>query len=55
MVDLRSDEDKIVDALVIEDSGRLFDDTDFLPVRNSLYVNPTQIPEYDGDVFHRIM
>ncbi len=50
-----SDEDRIINNLVIEGNNRLFDDTDFLPIRQSLYTNVSNIPEYDGDTFHRVV
>ena len=50
---MRSEEDKIKDAVTI--SSKPYDDVDFLPIRQSIYINPTQIPEYDGDIFHRIV
>ena len=50
---MRSEEDKIKDAVTI--SSKPYDDVDFLPIRQSIYINPSQIPEYDGDIFHRIV
>ena len=50
-----SDEDRIINNLVVEGNGRFFDDTDFLPIRQSLYTNVSDIPEYDGDTFHRVV
>ena len=50
---MRSEEDKIKDAVTI--SSKPYDDVDFLPIRQSIYINSTQIPEYDGDIFHRIV
>lgn len=50
-----SDEDRIINNIIVEGNGRLFDDTDFLPIRQSLYTNVSDIPEYDGDTFHRVV
>jgi hypothetical protein len=50
----KSDEQIIIDSILSDGNQKLFDDTDFLPIRQSLYTNPAEIPEYDGDVFHRI-
>lgn len=53
--EFRSDEDKIINNIIIEGNNRQFDDTDFLPIRQSLYTNVAEIPEYDGDTFHRVV
>ena len=53
--EFRSDEDRIINNIIIEGNNRQFDDTDFLPIRQSLYTNVTEIPEYDGDTFHRVV
>lgn len=51
----RTDEDRIIEVLVIEGTQRQYEDSDFLPVRQSLYNIETVIPSYDGDVFSHIM
>lgn len=46
----RSEEDQIIELLSIEGSGNLFEDTDFIPNRQSLYDNEGFIPYYDTEV-----
>ncbi len=51
----RTDEDRIVETMLIEGNMNPYDDSDFVPIRQSLYAFPTVIPEYDDEVFHRVM
>eukprot|EP01038_Epipyxis_sp_PR26KG_P006934 gene6934-9488_t len=50
----QTDEDRIIENILIEGTGDLFEDIDFLPSRQSLYNNETVIPEYDDEIFQRI-
>lgn len=52
--DSRTDEDRIIESLIIEGNQSLYEDMDFLPSRQSLYNNETVIPEYDDELFDRI-
>ncbi len=52
--ELRNDEDRIIENLLLEGHNRLYDDLDFLPTRQSLYLSEKQIPEYDDEVFQHI-
>ena len=45
-----SDEEKIISALVVEGLRNLYEDTDFLPIRQSLYNFENIIPLYDDEV-----
>jgi hypothetical protein len=47
--DEKTEEDKIIDLIEIEGSSALFEDTDFIPNRQSLYENEGFIPFYDVD------
>ena len=51
----RSDEDRIIETMKLEGNTNPYDDTDFVPIRQSLYTVPTAIPEYDDEVFHQIV
>jgi hypothetical protein len=51
----RTDEDRIIETMIIERNNNQYDDTDFVPIRQSLYTVATAIPEYDDDVFHQIV
>ena len=46
----RTDEDRIIESLVIAGVNTVYQDYDFLPVRNSLYNIENFVPEYDEDV-----
>lgn len=50
----RTEEDKIIEAIVIEGKERMYEDGDFLPIRQSLYNIHTITPEYDDTVSHLI-
>lgn len=54
MEEHRSDEDRIIESLVLEGRQRLYEDLDFLPTRQSLYQSEKQIPEYDDEVFQSV-
>ena len=51
----RTEEDQIIELLGMEGSGALFEDTDFIPNRQSLYDNEGFIPYYDTDVTNFIV
>ncbi len=46
----RNDEERIIESIVLEGERRLFEDFDFLPIRQSLYNTDHTIPEYDDEV-----
>lgn len=46
---MQSEEDQIIELLGLQGDGKLFEDTDFLPNRQSLYDNEGFIPFYDSD------
>jgi hypothetical protein len=48
--DDRTDEDRIIEALVVEGKRALYEDIDFLPLRQSLYNIENVVPEYDDEV-----
>jgi len=48
--DDRTDEDRIREVLVIEGQNRQYEDSDFMPVKQSLYINEDNSPEYDDSV-----
>ena len=50
----RTDEDRIIEAIVLEGKESLYEDIDFLPLRQSLYNTENVIPEYDDDHAQRI-
>lgn len=45
--EVRTDEDVIIETLIIENERRLYEDIDFLPVRQSLYTIESIPPSYD--------
>ena len=49
----RSDEEKIIESLILEGKSRLYEDNDFMPIRQSLYNVKTVIPEYDLEYIHK--
>jgi len=49
----RTAEDKVIESIIIEDKQRLYDDQDFMPIRQSLYIVHNQIPEWDLDNLNR--
>jgi hypothetical protein len=51
----QTEEDQIIELLSMEGSGNLFEDTDFIPNRQSLYDNEGFIPYYDTDVTNFIV
>jgi hypothetical protein len=55
MADEKTDEDRIVETLLIGGTNSIFDDVDFLPIRQSLYNVQTVIPEYDDETAPRIV
>lgn len=46
----RSDEEKIIEGLILEGLRKQYEDLDFLPIRQSLYNIENVIPEYDDEV-----
>ncbi len=50
MEDERTDEDRIIEALVVEGKQALYEDIDFLPLRQSLYNVENVVPEYDDEI-----
>jgi hypothetical protein len=46
----RTEEDLIQEVLIIEGQNRLYDDNDFLPVKQSLYYSEISTPDYDESV-----
>lgn len=46
----RTDEDRIIEVLIIEGQNRLYEDADFMPVKASLYASENHLPRYDVDV-----
>eukprot|EP01035_Chromulina_nebulosa_P020461 gene20461-26549_t len=45
-----SEEDKIIESLILEGLRRSYDDSDFLPIRQSLYNIENVIPMYDDEI-----
>ena len=54
MGDERTEEDKIIEILQIEGDS-MYEDTDFIPSRQSLYEIEEIVPEYDEDVVNQIV
>ena len=54
MEDDRTDEDRIIEALVVEGKQALYEDIDFLPLRQSLYNVENVVPEYDDEISQSI-
>lgn len=57
MAEMRTDEDRIIESLVIDGKNVVatYDDADFLPVRQSLYNVQTVTPEYDDEISPQIV
>jgi hypothetical protein len=57
MAEMRTDEDRIIETLVIDGKNMVttYDDVDFLPVRQSLYNVQTVTPEYDDEISPQIV
>jgi hypothetical protein len=57
MAEMRTDEDRIIETLVIDGKNVVttYDDADFLPVRQSLYNVQTVTPEYDDEISPQIV
>jgi len=53
-MEARNDEDRIIEILRIEGMLRLYEDLDFLPVRQSLYEIEDIAPNYDEIICHTI-
>lgn len=54
MDDYRTDEDRIIESLVVEGKDALYEDIDFLPLRQSLYNVENVVPDYDDEVSQNI-
>lgn len=54
MDDQRTDEDRIIETLIIDGAKKLYEDMDFLPTRQSLYNAENVIPEYDDEIASKI-
>lgn len=54
MEDDRTDEDRIIEALVVEGKHALYEDIDFLPLRQSLYNVENVVPVYDDEISQSI-
>lgn len=50
----RTEEDRIIDNMIIDGIDKLYEDLDFIPARQSLYNSEKMIPEYDDEVFQQI-
>ena len=48
--EIRTVEDVIIETLLIENERRMYEDIDFLPVRQSLYTIESIPPAYDQEV-----
>eukprot|EP00605_Chrysophyceae_sp_TOSAG23-4_P001308 GSChrysophyteH1.ASY1.ANO1.1422.1 assembled CDS len=48
--DVRTDEDRIQEVLIIEGQNRQYEDTDFLGVKQSLYADEASLPAYDQGI-----
>ena len=46
----RTEEDKIIEVLIIEGADAMFEDGDFVPSRGSLYETMDAVPPYDSAV-----
>lgn len=57
MADERTDEDRVIETLLIDSSSltNTYDDVDFLPVRHSLYNVQTITPDYDDEISPHIV
>lgn len=51
----RSEEDKIVEVIVIEGGNAKYEDTDFVPSRGSLYDVIESVPAYDLGISSQIV
>jgi len=51
----RTEEDHIIETLIVNGNKKLYEDLDFLPTRQSLYNTEKYIPEYDDEIGQRIM
>lgn len=52
--DDRTDEDRIIESILIEGKQAQYEDIDFLPLRQSLYNAENVVPEYDDEISQRI-
>lgn len=51
----RTEEDKIIEIIDIEGKHNMFEDSDFIPSRHSLYERSGLIPAYDGSMSSSIV
>jgi hypothetical protein len=54
MEEQRTDEDRIIENIILEGENALYEDLDFLPTRQSLYIVENVIPEYDDEISQKI-
>ncbi len=52
--EIRNEEDRIIENIVLDGQKALYDDLDFLPARQSLYNSEKSIAEYDDEIFQHI-
>lgn len=50
----RSEEDRIIETILLDGQKAFYDDLDFLPARQSLYNSEKNIAEYDDEIFQHI-
>eukprot|EP00981_Chlorochromonas_danica_P009924 scaffold2913_cov181-Ochromonas_danica.AAC.18 len=53
--EFRNDEERIIENMVLDGRTDLYEDLDFLPTRQSLYNSEKLIPEYDDEIFQRVV
>ncbi len=51
---IRTEEDRIIDNIILENTSTFYDDLDFIPARQSLYNSEKVIPDYDDELFQHI-
>lgn len=55
MEEERTEEDKIIEVMIIEGEGAQYEDSDFVPSRGSLYDTLDAVPLYDTGVSSQIV
>lgn len=53
--EIKTEEDRIIELLTLEGENNLYEDTDFIPNRQSLYETEGVIEDYDVDVANFIV
>ena len=51
----RTEEDKIIEVMIIEGEGAQYEDSDFVPSRGSLYDSLDAVPLYDASTSSQIV